>query len=276
MRPVVPVRAQDDLGVHGDARPGQALHARHQVALDARLPEQPVPQLGVGRVDRDEQGREPLLLDPVELALVEVGQRDVVPVQERQAEVVVLDVEALAHAARQLMDEAEHALVGAGGDLAGPRRLELDAEVGSAAVEGGLERAAGALDGEAQARLAPVKVEVDHISEWGAVDGQDAVARAEAGARRGRPRAHGRHDHPLRARRTPAHRPLPPGILNPNPARWSQSPPGRGRRRGARMGSTAVRMRNATLTPALSREERRSRPESGLETPGAGSMEARA
>ena len=102
-----------------DARARQALHdAACRSRLHPRLAEQTVPQVGVGRVHRDVQRRQPLLLDAGELRLREVGQRDVVPVQERQPEVVVLDVEALAHPARQLVDEAEHALVGAGGDLA--------------------------------------------------------------------------------------------------------------------------------------------------------------
>ena len=55
-------------------------------------------QLGVGGVHGDVERRQPLRLDARELGLVEIGQRDVVAVQERQPEVVVLDVEALAHA----------------------------------------------------------------------------------------------------------------------------------------------------------------------------------
>jgi len=70
--------------------------------------------------------------------------------------------------------------------------------------EGGLEWPALTLDGEAQARLAPVKVKVDDISQGGAIDGEDAVARPEAGARRRRPWTHTRHYYP-RSGPTAAH-----------------------------------------------------------------------
>jgi hypothetical protein len=58
-------------------------------------------------------------------------------VQERQPEVVVLHVEALAHASGKLVDEAEHTLVTAGRDISGPRRLQLDPEIGAAPDERG-------------------------------------------------------------------------------------------------------------------------------------------
>ena len=107
----------------------EPLEARQDLRRAPRLAEQAMAQRGIGRVHGDVERRQPLLDDPLEVRVVEVGQRDVVAVQEREPVVVVLDVEALAHPPRQLVDEAEHALVGAGRDVAGPRRLELDAEL---------------------------------------------------------------------------------------------------------------------------------------------------
>ena len=69
-----------------------------ELAADPRPAEEAVAQLRVGGVDGDVERREPLRLDARQLVLVEIGQGDVVAVQERQAEVVVLHVEALAHA----------------------------------------------------------------------------------------------------------------------------------------------------------------------------------
>src|SRR6266508_2451535 len=137
MRPVVPFRAEHDLRVHGDARASQALHDRHQQALGPRLAQQPVAQLRVGGVDRDIERGQSLRLDSVELRLVQIRQRDVVAVQAGEPEVVVLDIQALAHPSRQLVDEAEHALVGAGRDLGRPRRLELEPQLWPAPPEHG-------------------------------------------------------------------------------------------------------------------------------------------
>ncbi len=53
------------------------------------------------------------------------------------------------------------------------------------------------LDREAQVLLARVEVEVDHVAQRGAVDGEDAVARAQAGPGRRRPRRHRGHHHAL-------------------------------------------------------------------------------
>jgi len=164
MRAVVPSRAQHDLRVHRDPGLGEALHHRQQLAPDPRLAEEGVAQIGIGRVHRDVERREPLGLDPRQLRLVEIGQGDVVAVQERQPEVVVLHVEALAHALRELVDEAEDALVGAGGDLGGPRRRELEAEPRSAPGHPHGTLSTVPVEGEVEGLLPRVEVEVDHVA----------------------------------------------------------------------------------------------------------------
>ena len=67
--------------------------------------------LGVGGVDADVQRRQALGDHPLEVGLGEAGQRREVPVQEAQPVVVVLQVQAAAQALRQLVDEAELAVV---------------------------------------------------------------------------------------------------------------------------------------------------------------------
>ncbi len=52
--------------------------------------------------------------DTVDLTLINVRQRDVVAEQKRKAIIIILKIERFAHAGRQLVNEAEHALVAAG------------------------------------------------------------------------------------------------------------------------------------------------------------------
>ena len=73
----------------------------------------PHAQLGVGRVDRNVDGRDAHFHDALNLRGREVGERDVVTVQKRQPLVVVLEIQAFAQAARVLVDEAEDAAVAA-------------------------------------------------------------------------------------------------------------------------------------------------------------------
>ena len=87
------------------------------------------PHLGIGGVDAHVQGRQALGDHPFQVGLGEAGQRGEVPVEERQAVVVVLQVQAAAHALGQLVDEAELAVVVAGPHPVEHRRVDLDAEV---------------------------------------------------------------------------------------------------------------------------------------------------
>jgi hypothetical protein len=72
------------------------------------------PHPGVGGVDAHVQRAEPLAHHPLEVGLGEAGEGGEVPVEERQPVVVVLEVQAAAQAGRQLVDEAELAVVVAG------------------------------------------------------------------------------------------------------------------------------------------------------------------
>ncbi len=84
--------------------------------------------VGVGGVDADVQRRQPLGDHPLEVGLGEPGERREVPVQERQPVVVVLQVQAAAHALGQLVDEAELAVVVAGANPVEHGARHVDAE----------------------------------------------------------------------------------------------------------------------------------------------------
>ena len=198
---VVEAGTEDHLRVHADPRLRKALQPRQDLGRHARAAEQLPAQRGIGRVHRHVERRQPLLDDARELRLLQVGERDVVAVQERQPEVIVLDVESLAHPLRQLVDEAEHALVGAGGDLPGPRRLQLEAElVARPPRQSQRARAALALHGELKPRLGAVELEVDGVAQRPPVDREDAIAGRQSRRGGGRARPHRRHHDALSGR----------------------------------------------------------------------------
>src|SRR5690606_8048958 len=110
VRAVVPARAEHDLRVHLD--PG--LRERRQLLDDltaARYTEQTLAHVRLRRVHADVQRREALLDQSREPLRAEVRQRDVAAIREREAEIVVLEVQRPARAVRIAVDEAEDALV---------------------------------------------------------------------------------------------------------------------------------------------------------------------
>lgn len=69
------------------------------------------------------------LYDTVNIRIRQVGERDIVPEEEGKPAVVVLEVEAFAHAGGHLVDEAEDALVFAGVLFVHQVGLEIEADV---------------------------------------------------------------------------------------------------------------------------------------------------
>ena len=86
-------------------------------------------QFGVHALHRDKERREMELLDAPEVIRPHVRHRDEVAVEERQAVVVILDGEALAHVRCDHIDEAEVAVIRAIADAVKDGRLELDTEL---------------------------------------------------------------------------------------------------------------------------------------------------
>ncbi len=117
----------DDLAVHLDAVIEQGAQPT-QAGGAAAVAQHLRPHIGVGCVDAHVERSEPLGHDSLQVGLGETGQGREVPVEERQAVVVVLQVEARPQTGRQLVDEAELAVVVAGAHLVEHCRLHLDAQ----------------------------------------------------------------------------------------------------------------------------------------------------
>ena len=124
---VVDARAHDDLSVHLDPPVQQHLEPA-QAGRSLWVAQHLRPQLGIRGVDGDEERAQPLGQDPLGVELGEAGQGGEVPVEERQAVVVVLEVEAPPHPLGQLVDETERTVVVAGPDPVEDGRGDLDPE----------------------------------------------------------------------------------------------------------------------------------------------------
>ena len=132
-------------------------------------------------------GTQPLGHDPLEVGLGEAGEGGEVPVEERQAVVVVLLVEAAAQTRRQLVDEAEGAVVVAGLEGVEQRRVHLDPERLPGALSM-LDRPLEAAAADLQLRVGGVgqHAPADQVAGGLPVDRGDLVAHGQPGARRGR------------------------------------------------------------------------------------------
>ena len=126
--------------------------------------------------------------DALHLVLGQVRQRDIVAEQERQTAVVILEIQAVTHTGRQLIDEAEDALVAAGallihqiiGELQ-PQFLELllfDAHGAPVSLR--------RFHDQLQTRIRDEEAIIQHIVDLAPVDRQQLIARVQTGPRRGR------------------------------------------------------------------------------------------
>ena len=193
---IVQPGAHHDLSVHFDASVEEGAQPS-QAGGTAGIAQHPGPELGIGAVDRDEQGRQTLGEDTFEVELGEAGESCEIPVQERQPVVVVLEVEAASHALGELVDEAELAVVVTGTHPVEHRRGHFDPryfarllaqEHGELLVTpSDLELGVGFVDEEAV---------LDDVSGHTAVNRQQLVVHLETGSLC---RGGGRHgDHPRR------------------------------------------------------------------------------
>ena len=181
---VVDAGADDDLApdldavVEQGAQPAQARGA-------PRVAQHAGPQLRIGGVDADVQRRQTFRDDPFEVGLGEAGQRGEVPVQEAQPVVVVLEVQAAAQPLRQLVDEAELAVV-----VARPHAVEHGARhLGTERLAGRLAHVelqlqAAAVDLQADVGFVGPQAPLDHVAGDAAVDPH--APRRRPGARRRR------------------------------------------------------------------------------------------
>ena len=195
---VVQAGADDHLTVHLDAGVEQRGEPA-EAGRAAAVAQETGAEIGVGRVDADVERAETLGDDALEVGFGEAGQRGEVAVQERQPVVVVLEVEGAPHPFRQLVDEAERAVVVTRPHPVEHRARELDAERLPRSLlhrEVPLEPAATQL--ELDERLVGLELVPDDVAHRLAVEAEDLVAgREPSGGRRrtGHDRHHtgGRH-----------------------------------------------------------------------------------
>ena len=202
---VVDAGAHDDLAVHLDAAVEQRREPP-QAGRATTVAQQARPQIGVGGVHAHVERAELLGEHTLEVGLGEAGQRREVAVEERQAVVVVLEVEALPHALGQLVDEAERAVVVARAHAVEHRALELEAERGAGVLLDDHELLEAAAEHfELDARLVGLDLVADDVAHGLTVEREQLVAGEKPGGvgrRAGRDRHHtgGRHRSSLGAK----------------------------------------------------------------------------
>ncbi len=139
-------------------------------------------QLGIHGMDRDVKRGKSLVDHPLQVELGEPRQRGEVPIQERKAVVVVLQIQALSHPFRQLVDEAEVAMV-----VAGPHSVEhRGGDLDTHRLAGGLRDLQDDLfvapaDGELRVGLVGEHLVLDHVARDASVDRDDLVPDGETG-----------------------------------------------------------------------------------------------
>ena len=167
---VVEAGAADDLAVHRDAGFREAAHGVYRLS-GARIAQHGAAQLRICRVDGDVYRAYMQRDDALYLALREVRKRDVVAEKEAQARVVILEVHGAAHALRELVDEAENAVVRAGARRVHQVALELKPKVaanGLADVHLALT-AVGAAENDVQLAVVGEELVVEHVYYFVAV-----------------------------------------------------------------------------------------------------------
>ena len=151
-------------------------------------------------MDRDVDGGDAQVDDPLHLPGGEVGQGEVVAQQEGQPGVVVLEVEGGPHPRGHLVHKAEDAVVGAGPGPVHEVGLKLQPQILPLAFADpeGAHRPLRAFQGELQPGVVAVKFIVQHVHNGAAVDVGEYLSHPDpgpAGGAAGVHRFHGRHAH---------------------------------------------------------------------------------
>ena len=109
---VVESRTEHDLRVILDLCRFQAIEVSRNLCSPPRI-EHGSAQIGIHRMDGNEQRREVVSFDAQKILFAHIRQRNKVAVKERHAIIVILDGQAFPHARRNLVDEAEAATIAA-------------------------------------------------------------------------------------------------------------------------------------------------------------------
>ena len=170
------------MAVHVDARLRQAAHdvdGFSGVPVAHQLP----PQLRVGGVNRDVDGRDAQVDDALDLPWGQVGEGHIVAQQKGQAVIIVLEIEGIPQPFGHLIHKAEDAVVGTPVGMIHqvslkfqPQVLPLPlADVEGTAVAGGVRQL------HLEAGVVAVKFVVQHDHHILAVDGHQGVTGQDTG-----------------------------------------------------------------------------------------------
>ena len=144
-------------------------------------------ELGIRGVDGHIDGTDAQVNDALRLPLGEVGEGDVVALQEAEAGVVILKIQGLAHARGHLIHEAEDAVVGARAHLIHEVGVEVQTQILTLGLADG-ELPGGAVfvfQRQMAHGVVPVKPVVQHVHHGVAIDGQKLLAGAQTGSHGG-------------------------------------------------------------------------------------------
>ena len=177
LRAVVQTGAADDLAVHGDAAVGKAAHDLERLAR-ARIAEQKRAQLRIRGVHGDVDGADVQVDDALHLALGEVRERHVVAHEKAQTRVIVLEIQRRTHTRRHLVDEAEHAVVGARVGIVHEVGLKIQPQLAAERLYDvhGVLRPVRTAQAHRKLRVIGVVFVVQHVGDRVAVDGHQPVA----------------------------------------------------------------------------------------------------
>ena len=135
-----------------------------------------------GHVER----AKPFLDDPCEVQLGEASESREVAIQEGESVVVVLEIERLPHAGRELVDEAELTVVVTCLHAVEDRRIQADPyRLALALGNDELHDVAIAAHSEPRIRIIDQLLVLDDVVGYDPVDGHQLITGAEAGDRRG-------------------------------------------------------------------------------------------
>ena len=174
---IVEAGAADDLTVHHDAGLRKALLGAEALTGPGIL-QHPDAELRVHRVHRYIHRAHMKGDDPLNLPLGEIGQGDVIAQEKAQPCIVVLEVHGRTHPLRELIDEAENAVVGAGTRPVHQIALKVQTQVAALRLPDVQTVFRAVRPGEKQMQIPVIGVEliVEDVEDAFSVDAEQPVA----------------------------------------------------------------------------------------------------
>ena len=178
---VVDPAAQHNLPAQADAGIGKAAEIGKHLPC-ALVFHHGAAQFRVGGVHRHVDRGNVHFDDAVNVAVMQVGQRDIVAVQKGKAAVIVFEIKGGTEPFGQLVDKAENALVGTGVLFVHQGRFKVQPDVVIRAfVNGNGVRRAVPCEFYGHALIGKIKAIVQHVGDFIAVHPQQFIPRSDPG-----------------------------------------------------------------------------------------------